>query len=354
MIDTTTERKSLKEKTTFGQVVKFWLDNKIIAGDCSQSTIKGYQTIATTLNKYFNENTPIESLDPNLVERVFNHQMLNEKLKNGQIGYSNKSRRNFLFIFKKILKNAYVKAEVSFELYDRCKRIDLLLPKKKSAIKTEPYDMDMFDRAFKDAKCSEQKCILLMYAISCCIGTRVSELLALKEDNYLDDRLEIHSAFVCGEIKSVKNDYSNRTIMMNGIAKKLLDNYLELSKPFRDRLSIVDNNRWLFFNPSKCVPWKNSDQVYKFSKNVFRDLGIEKNFRGLKPTRHTCATESKRSSTEDETLCAFIGHTNRMTTNLHYTGWRSVVRKAPELDVDLPSMGWTGKKIHTGPLPISY
>lgn len=180
-----------------------------------------------------------------------------------------------------------------------------------------------------------------MFVLSSLIGTRVGELLALKKSDYSNGELDINSSLVHGEIKDVKNDYSERKLVLTECAKKILDDYIEYSKELRNKLINGDaNDERLFFNPKKCTPWQNSDQAYKFSKRVFDQLGFGDEFRGLKPTRHTCVTESKRSKTSDEKLRAYFGHRSIQTTCKHYIEWGSIVRDAPRLDVYLPSMGW--------------
>lgn len=116
----------------FSKAFDDWLDRVSTSGECTNSTIKGYRTIGNTLKKFVGETTLIKDLDPKVVDDIFNIQMLKCIMRNGKVGYSNKSRQDFFHIFKAIINYSNVQGYLgSTEQFNRFESIKLCIQKNK-------------------------------------------------------------------------------------------------------------------------------------------------------------------------------------------------------------------------------
>lgn len=248
--------------------------------------------------------------------------MINTQISRGKIGYSNKFRRDLFYMFIQINNYAYMKEYLNEPHgFDAMKLITLKFKRQKN---TEPYSMSDLNSLYNATETAEQKCIIYIYIITSLMGGRVSEMLGLELDDYLEGHLSINSAYVCNEMKSVKTDLSNRVLKLTESAIININQYLEISKPFRELLPKEEKNR-MFFNPIKNKVW-NSDDLYKESVQIFKKFGFEDKFRGLKPTRHTFATECKKNGVSSEEIWNYLGHSDCRMLDKSYVGWKGVSR----------------------------
>ncbi|WP_165974264.1 site-specific integrase [Vibrio crassostreae] len=188
-----------------------------------------------------------------------------------------------------------------------------------------PYSVKTIESLRDSTEDTHDEWVFDLLELGTLTGMRVQELLGLTDSDVTKDSdgkylLTIERAVVDNEVKSTKNNHSNRKILLPKKAENIVRKHLEDKQVLQlSNSALMENGkRALFINYKKKQPWMSSVVYYRELEKLFSNAGLKKKYRGLHPARHTFVTNAINAGMPDDEISGYIGHSNTETMKKHY------------------------------------
>ncbi|MEE9439007.1 MAG: site-specific tyrosine recombinase/integron integrase, partial [Saprospiraceae bacterium] len=242
----------------------------------SNQTIKSYSSAFVKYLQYYNEK-PIENHTPQDVNRY----LANIKKNGGSVSATNMAYSAIIFYFKKVV---FIK---DFDV------AHLRRPRKGKKLPTiiSVQEIDKLLRSVDNLK--HVAIVYMLYST----GVRLAEILAIRVNDVLWDRNQIH-------IRNGKGN-KDRMVMLSQVMKEVLERYFDDYKP----------EYWVFEGQKNETQYSTSS-VQKIIKSASKSAGIS---RTVTPhvLRHCFATHLLDTGTDVRFIQELLGHKDIKTTLLY-------------------------------------
>ncbi|WP_038176372.1 tyrosine-type recombinase/integrase [Vibrio pacinii] len=294
-------------------------NNYINSKDFAKSTENGYMDLIKILLRHFSK-VKLKDISEDDLE-TFLDSCLDEVTPSGKNGYSRGTRKNIKSVFKQIydyhVKKKLIKRNIDFS--------SIVVRSGKPRTPRIPYNKRIIEALRNSITNRHEEWVFDLFELGTLTGMRVQELLGLSDSDVkqnLDGKymLSIERAVVDHQVKSTKNSYSQRMILLSEKALNIVIKHLEEKKVLQltDNAHMENGTCALFINYKKRQPWMSSVAYYRELKKLFESAGLQEQYRGLHPTRHTFVTNAVNAGMPDDVISGYIGHTNTETMKKHY------------------------------------
>ncbi|GMM91046.1 tyrosine-type recombinase/integrase [Vibrio fortis] len=285
----------------------------------AKSTVRGYKDAAKILLRHFSMMRIKDITEDDL--NYFLKFYMNEATPSGKDGYSKGTRKNVRSVFKQVydyhVEKNLIKRKIDFSA--------IVIKFGTERVPRIPYSVKTIESLRDSTESTHDEWVFDLLELGTLTGMRVQELLGLTDSDVtrsVDGKylLTIERAVVDNEVKSTKNNHSNRKILLpkkaeNIVRKHLADKQLlQLSNN-----ALMENGKHaLFINYKKKQPWMSSVVYYRELEKLFSNAGLKEKYRGLHPARHTFVTNAINAGMPDDEISGYIGHSNTETMKKHY------------------------------------
>lgn len=303
---------------SFRTSVKNYFDSEEFS-KLAKSTVRGYKDAAKILLRHFSTMKIKDITEDDL--NYFLKFYMNEATPSGRDGYSKGTRKNVRSVFKQVydyhVEKKLIKRKIDFSVIaikfgtERVPRI--------------PYSVKTIELLRDSTEGTHDEWVFDLLELGTLTGMRVQELLGLTDSDVTKDKdgkylLTIERAVVDHEVKSTKNNHSNRKIVLSKKAEGIVRRHLENRQVLKlSSNALMENGkRALFINYKKKQPWMSSVVYYRELEKLFSNAGLKAKYKGLHPARHTFVTNAMNAGMSDDEISGYIGHSNTETMKKHY------------------------------------
>ncbi|MDA0128554.1 tyrosine-type recombinase/integrase [Vibrio sp. MarTm2] len=307
-----------ESRILFRTAVKNYIDSEEFS-ELAKSTARGYMDAAKILVRHFSM-VRIKDISKDDFTDFLKYHM-DELTPSGKNGYSKRTRKNAKLVFKKIyyhhVERKLIKCKIDFS--------SILVTYGTARIPRVPYDKITIEKLRGSIEDRHDAWVFDLFELGTLTGMRVQELFGLSDSDVMINSegkytLSIKRAVVDHEVKSPKNKYSIRKIILSKKSENIVRRHLKDKKVLKLQNSALMENgeRALLINYKKKQPWMSSVVYYRELKELFVSAGLKEQYRGLHPTRHTFVTNAINVGMPDDTISGYIGHSNTITMKKHY------------------------------------
>lgn len=292
----------------------------------AKSTARGYVDAAKILVRHF-ATVKIKDISHEDLTFFLKYYM-DELTPFGKNGYSKSTRKNVKSVFKQIydyhVEKKLIKRKIDFS--------SIKVTYGTARVPRVPYDKKTIDELRNAIESRHDSSVFDLFELGTCTGMRVQELLGLSDSDLTEFSdgeyaICIERAVVERQVKSTKNQESERNLYLSEKAKNIVFKHIDDKQALNITTAALmgDGRRALFINYKNKKPWTSSSEYYNELALLFKKAGLEKNYRGLHPTRHTFATNAKIVGMREDLISEYLGHSNTQTMKKHYIHKKSIV-----------------------------
>lgn len=307
-----------ESRILFRTAVKNYIDSEEFS-ELAKSTARGYMDAAKILVRHFSKVKIKDISQDDFIDFLKYH--MDESTPSGKNGYSKRTRKNAKLVFKKIyyyhVEKKLIKLRIDFS--------SILVTHGTARVPRVPYDKTTIEKLRDSIEDRHDAWVFDLFELGTLTGMRAQELFGLSDSDVTRNSegkylLSIKRAVVDHEIKSPKNNNSNRKIILSKKSENIVRRHLEDKQVLKlQNNALMENGeRALFINYKNKQPWMSSVAYYRELKELFVSAGLEGQYRGLHPTRHTFVTNAINVGMPDDAISGYIGHSNTITMKKHY------------------------------------